>query len=211
MKITGVSFDNRRRAFEVTTRRGVFTFPYGKCQPAIVRGDKVIEVEPDSELAREGFTYQLASGAEGSVPMDGVLDYNADPRYLADLALYELTCHARDRFGASGIGVREAARRLGTSPPQLYRLLDPANRSKNAHQLLALMALSGVSLGVTDRPGGETAEVLADRATMKATAKRSTAKARVVSQGAVKPAKRSTATRTTKSAGSKKSTARVAS
>lgn len=211
MKITGVSFDNRRRAFDVTTRRGVFTFPYGKCQPPIAHGDKVLDVAPDPELAREAFTYHLASGAEGSVPMDGVLDYNADPTYLADLALYELTCRARDRFEESGIGVREAARRLGTSPPQLYRLLDPTNRSKNAHQLFALMALTGVGLGVTDRPGMKTAKLLIDPATTKAKATRDAAKTAAASHGTKKAAKRATAKRSRKKVAAKKTATRLAS
>jgi hypothetical protein len=33
----------------------------------------------DPELGREAFTFRLASGAEGSVPIDAVLEYNEDP------------------------------------------------------------------------------------------------------------------------------------
>ena len=79
-----------------------------------------------------------------------VLDVNADPDYLARLELYRLTLEAKARLDASGLSIRDAAERLGTSPPQLYRLLDPTNYSKSARQLLALLALGGASVHVTD-------------------------------------------------------------
>jgi hypothetical protein len=46
-----------------------------------------------------------------------VLEYNEDPSYMANLALYELTVEARRRFDQSGLSAREVARWLGTSPP----------------------------------------------------------------------------------------------
>lgn len=49
----------------------------------------------DPELGREGFTYQLSSGAEGSVHIDAVLEYNEDPSYMAELTMYRLTQEAR--------------------------------------------------------------------------------------------------------------------
>lgn len=84
--------------------------------------------------------------------VDSVLDVNADPDYLARLELYRLTLEAKERLVASGLSVRDAAARIGTSPPQLYRLLDPTNYSKSARQLLALLALGGASVQVTDGP-----------------------------------------------------------
>ncbi|HVA03546.1 MAG TPA: hypothetical protein VMU64_07310 [Acidimicrobiales bacterium] len=150
MKIQKVSPDNRRRRFEVTTRRGLMTFPYGRCDPAPSTKDPLVEVYVDPELGREGFTYRLTSGAEGSVHVDSVLDVSADPDHLARLELYRLTTEAKSRLEASGLSVREAAARLGTSPPQLYRLLDPTNYSKSARQLLAVLALGGASVTVAD-------------------------------------------------------------
>jgi len=38
---------------------------------------------------------------------------------------------------------RESARRLGTSAPQLYRLLDPTNSSKSINQLISLLHVLG--------------------------------------------------------------------
>lgn len=152
MKIQKVEPDNRRRRFDVTTRRGVLPFPYGRCDPAPVPSDRLVEVFVDAELGREAFTYRLESGAEGSVHVDSVLDVNADPDYVARLELYRLTLAAKQRLEASGLSMRDAATRIGTSPPQLYRLLDPTNYSKSARQLLALLALGGASVHVTDEP-----------------------------------------------------------
>jgi hypothetical protein len=150
MKIQKVLPDNRRRRFEVTTRRGVLAFPYARCEPEPSPDDRLVEVYVDPEIGREGFTYRLESGAEGSVHVDSVLDANADPDYLARLELYRLTLEAKTRLEAAGLSMRDAAERLGTSPPQLYRLLDPTNYSKSARQLLAVLALGGGSVTVTD-------------------------------------------------------------
>lgn len=150
MKIQKVEPNNRRRRFEVTTRRGVLAFPYGSCDPAPSASDPLADVYVDPELGREAFTYRLVSGAEGSIHMDSVLDVNADPDYLARLELYALTLEAKTRLKASGLSVRDASERLGTSPPQLYRLLDPTNYTKSARQLLAVLALGGAAVKVTD-------------------------------------------------------------
>jgi len=43
------------------------------------------------------------------------------------------------RIGKSGLSRRELARRLRTSLPQLYRLLDPTNTRKSLTQQIALL------------------------------------------------------------------------
>jgi hypothetical protein len=90
----------------------------------------------------------LASGAEGSVHIDSVLEYNHDPSYMADLALYRLSQQARARFESSGLSAREVARQLSTSTTQLYRLLDPTNSTKSLLQLMALLYLLGCDVDV---------------------------------------------------------------
>ncbi len=159
MKIFGVAANNRKRAFEVRLRSRTLAFPYARVDPRPSAGDRIVDVSVDPELGREGFTYRLASGAEGSVHVDAVLEYNADPSYMAELALYGLTQEARERFEASGLSVREVARWLGTSPAQLYRLLDPTNYAKSIRQLLALLYVLGceVDVRVTERPRGRLA------------------------------------------------------
>lgn len=116
MKILSVAANNRRHLFEVRTRRQTFVFPYAKADPTPSANDRIAEVFVDPELGREAFTFRLASGAEGSVPIDAVLEYNEDSSYMADLTLYRLTQEARCRLDSSGLSTREVARSLGTSP-----------------------------------------------------------------------------------------------
>jgi hypothetical protein len=154
MKITGVELNNRKHAFEVRTRRETFAFPYSLADPTPSAEDRIVEVFIDPELGREAFTYRLASGAEGSVHVDSVLEYNEDPGHMAELTLYRLTQEALARYRAARLSAREVARWLGTSPTQLYRLLDPTNYAKSLRQLLSLLYLLGaeVEVEVKDRP-----------------------------------------------------------
>jgi hypothetical protein len=139
LKITSVRANNRKRAFEVETRRGQWLFPYGKAEPAPTPSDPLVELYIDPELGREGFTYVLASGAEGSVHIDHVLDYNEEPGYMRDLLLHNLTVEALMRLEASPLSRREIIRRLGTSPAQFYRLIDPTNYRKSVDKMLTLL------------------------------------------------------------------------
>ena len=106
----------------------------------------------DPELGSQGFTYRLASGAEGTVLADHVLHYNRDPHYMADLILYELTVQARERLRGSRWNMRDLARRLRTSPTQLYRLLDTTNYQKSMRQLLSLLCLLECEVSIEVRP-----------------------------------------------------------
>ena len=143
MKIRRVSANNRKKAFEIRTYKRAYDFPYALTDPRPVPDDTVERVYVDDELGREGFTYVLASGKEGSVHIDSVLEYNRDPSYMADLALYKLTLEARKRMDSSHLSKREVMRRLGTSASQLYRLLDPTNNRKSIRQLVSLLAVLG--------------------------------------------------------------------
>ncbi len=73
----------------------------------------------------------MASGQEGAVHIDHVLEYNKDPAYLADMVLYKLTVWAQEEVEKSDLSTRELIRRLGTSPAQFYRLLDQTNYRKS--------------------------------------------------------------------------------
>lgn len=151
MKITSVRANNRKRVFEVVTRSGEWPFPYGKTDPSPTPADPIVDVYVDPELAREGFTYLLASGAEGSVMMDHVLDYNEEPGYMRDLLLYNLTAEALTRIETTSLSRREIIRRLGTSPAQFYRLLDTTNYRKSVDKMLALLQVLGCEVEVTVR------------------------------------------------------------
>ena len=150
MKISKVTADNRKHTFAVTTRKGIFDFPYKRCDPSPGPHDRLARVYVDPELGREAFTYELESGAEGTVHIDSVLDINSDPDYLARLELYHLTVEAKRRMSSSGLSARTVADKLGTSPGQLYRLLDPTNYNKSARQLLVLLAIGGATVTISD-------------------------------------------------------------
>lgn len=153
MKILSVAGDNRQKTFTVKTPIETYDLPYAKLQVPPSPEDRLAEVHPDDELGQEAFTYTLESGREGTVHIDQVLDYNRDPAYLADLLLYRLTLEGEKRLEASGLGIRQLARRLKTSPSQVYRLLDTTNYKKSVRQMLALLhALDcEVDLVVRDR------------------------------------------------------------
>jgi Cro/C1-type HTH DNA-binding domain len=139
MKIRAVAHNNRKKAFEVRTSTRSFVYPYAKVDPQPTVNDPIARVFVDKELSREGYTYVLASGAEGTVHIEQVLEYNQDPGYLRDLLLYKLTIEAQKRVDASALSKREIMRRLGTSAAQFYRLLDQTNYRKSVDQLLALL------------------------------------------------------------------------
>ena len=139
MKIQAVAYNNRKRAFEVKAARKTLQFPYVKVDPQPSATDPIIRVFVDQELGREGFTYVLESGKEGTVHSEQVLEYNQDPHYLRDVLVYKLTIEAQKRVNASPLPKREMIRRLGTSATQFYRLLDQTNYSKSIDQLLTLL------------------------------------------------------------------------
>ena len=153
MKIGSVRSNNRRRAFEVTCARGEFIFPYANADPRPRPDDPVVELFIDRELADEGFSYVLASGADGCVLLDWVFDYNEEPDYMRDLLLHNLTVQALNRLEATQLSKREIIRRLGTSPAQFYRLIDPTNYRKSVDKMLSLLQVLGceVDLVVRDR------------------------------------------------------------
>ncbi|MBI1745816.1 MAG: XRE family transcriptional regulator [Acidobacteria bacterium] len=139
MKIRSVTHNNRQKLFEVRTSSKILYFPYSKADPQSSAADPIIRVFVDKELHREGFTYTLKSGAEGTVHIEQVLEYNQDPGYLRDALLYKLTMEAQKRVAASRLSKREIIRRLGTSATQLYRLLDQKNYRKSVDRLLSLL------------------------------------------------------------------------
>lgn len=157
MRIRSVSGNGRRKAFEVTTAdRRTLMYPYARLDKAPGRADPLEEVVVDLELAKEAFTYRLASGYENTVHVEEVLDYNRDPDYLRDLTIYELTLETRARVERSDLSKREIIRRLGTSATQFYRLLDPTNYKKSMGQLISLLEILDceVELVVRDKADG---------------------------------------------------------
>ena len=60
MKVTSVTANNRKRAFEVKTRRGQWLFPYSKAEPEPTTSDPLVELYIDPELGREDMKGALA-------------------------------------------------------------------------------------------------------------------------------------------------------
>ena len=153
MKISSVTADHRKREFCVQTAKGQrLAYPFSQAGMEPARGTTISELYVDPELGDEAFTYALDSGEEGSVHLEQVLEYNRDPSYMADLVTYKLTVSAREGMAESGLSRRYIAKRLNTSVPQLYRLLDPANSRKSVGQLLALLHLLNREVEVIVRP-----------------------------------------------------------
>jgi len=154
MKVEKVSINNRKKEFMICTHTGaVYTFPYAKADPRPDSANRIKEVFVDKELGNEAITYVLNSRDEGSIHIEQFLEDNEDPHYMAKLLTYKLTLKAQREIENSGLSRRQVAKRLKTSVPQLYRLLDPANTSKSINQLVALLHVLNckVELVVRDR------------------------------------------------------------
>ena len=151
MKIRSVKANNRRRAFEVTAAKKRLSFPFARLEVQPTSDDPIAKLFVDEELAAEGFTYVLQSGREGTVHIEDVLEYNQDPDHLRDLLLYRLTLEAQKAVAATPLARREIIRRLGTSPAQLYRLLDQTNYRKSVDQVLRLLQVLGYDVELVVR------------------------------------------------------------
>lgn len=151
MKIRSVRFNNHKKVFEVSTPRGSFEFPYAKAEIVPTASDPITEIYIDDEIAREAITYELASGREGTIHVEQFFDYNEEPRYMRDMLLHRLTVEAMDRVKASPLSKREIIRRLGTSPAQFYRLIDPTNYRKSIDKLLMLLQVLDCEVDVVIR------------------------------------------------------------
>jgi hypothetical protein len=147
--IKKVTVNNNKKALEIETAKGKLSLPFAKLHVAPTSENHVEEIFVDPELARKAVTYRLASGAEDSVPLDAFLDYNRDPDYLRKMTLYSLTLKALELVKRSSLSKREIARKLKTSPAQLYRLLDPANYKKSVDQMMRLAASLGYEVNFT--------------------------------------------------------------
>jgi hypothetical protein len=149
VKIKKVAVNNNKKALEIETSKGKLPLPFAKLRLAPTAENPVEEIFVDAEVARQAVTYRLASGAEDSVPLDAFLDYNRDPDYLRKMTLYSLTLKALELVRRSSLSKREIARKLKTSPAQLYRLLDPANYKKSVDQMMRLAAGLGYEVNFT--------------------------------------------------------------
>lgn len=152
MKINNVVNDARKKALKIEADGNTYSFPYSKLRLVPTASDPIVEVFADPDLGNEAFTYRLSSGAEDTIHIDAVLEINKDPDYLQELLLHKLTVEAMEGVEESGLGKRQLARLLGTSPSQLYRLLDPKNSGKSVGQMLALLNLVNKRVDIQIHP-----------------------------------------------------------
>jgi len=141
MKIRSLNANNHKKAFELRTYKDTYEYPYAMLDAQPTDEDKIVRAHVDPDLGNEAFTYELASGVEDSVHIDRVLEYNRDPSYMRDLLLYKLTIEAKKLFESSPVGIRELSRRLGTSPTQVYRILDEENNRKSIDRVFELLSV----------------------------------------------------------------------
>lgn len=114
-----------------TERSGTFVYPFARLKPRPSPADRIRTIHVDRELGSEAVTYTLASGREGTVHIEQILDYNKDPDHV--------------------LSRREIIRRLGTSPAQFYRLLDQTNYDKSVDRLVALLQALDCEVALTVR------------------------------------------------------------
>ena len=88
MKIESVRANNRKKAFEIETRTGAYTFPYALLHLKPDPKNRITEAFPDEDLGKEGFTYRLAKGgaAPGSLSPASVISCQTPPERPAGLA-----------------------------------------------------------------------------------------------------------------------------
>ena len=109
MKIRSVIVNQRKAQLEVVVANGtVFPLPFSQLSPRPTSANRVRDAYPDKELAKEALTYVLESGAEGSVHIDAVLEYNQDPHTMSELLLHQLTVHASSKAALAGARLRGA-------------------------------------------------------------------------------------------------------
>jgi len=141
-----VEQNNRKKAFKVTYAKGVLDFPYAKLDLKPSHDNKIKKLYIDPEIGKHGFTYVLEDGQEDTVLLDQVLYYNQDPEILKQHMLHEMTVTAKECLKKSGLSIREIARRMNTSPTQLYRVIDPAYYDKTMDQVLKVLYVCGAKV-----------------------------------------------------------------
>lgn len=148
-KIDRALADNRRRLLSIRSSGKTYSIPFERLDPPVKKGDRIVDVAVDAELAYRGVTYRQACGVENSVPLDAFLDHNLDPQFMEQLLKYRLTLAAQLLIKRCGISKNEITRRMHTSPAQLARLLDQANYRKSADQMIRLLSVLGCTLEIS--------------------------------------------------------------
>lgn len=152
MKIKTITINNKKKCFDIqTSSKALLSLPFSKLRLIPTAYNKISSAWVDKELGNQWVTYQFSSGEEDSVPLDAFLEYNRDPDYMRRLSLHKLTVLALQFIEKSHLAKREIARKLATSPTQLYRLLDTANYRKTIDQMIRLLTALGYEVDIVPR------------------------------------------------------------
>jgi hypothetical protein len=153
MKIRSLKVNKHKKSFELRTYKDRYEYPFSMLDTQPTDEDRIANAYIDAELGDEAISYALGSGAEDSIHIDRVLEYNRDPSYMRELLLYKLTIEAKKLFESSPLGIRELSRRLGTSPTQIYRILDEENTRKSLDRVFELLSVLQCRIDIRSRGG----------------------------------------------------------
>jgi predicted XRE-type DNA-binding protein len=128
------------KSFELFANKKKWLFPYSKLNLKPTMNNPIAKVVVDSDFGDEGFTYYLKSGTEATVPMDAVLEYNKDPKYIREQLLYNLTLQARQIIKQKRISHNEIIRRMKISQMHFYRIINTTCYTKTIDQMVLLLA-----------------------------------------------------------------------
>jgi len=151
MKIVSAKFNNRRKTIEVASGKQTYSLPFTflKTQPTKI--NPIINICIDKEVGGDAIAYNLKDGSGDTIHLDIFLEYNKDPKYISDLLLYNLTIEANKTLKQFKLSKRELARKLKTSPSQLYRLLDPTNYNKTLDHMIKLIIALNLDIEITTK------------------------------------------------------------
>lgn len=146
LKIKRILANIRKKCLVVEMTRVTYEMPFSALHLKPTINDPLVSVWIDPECGGRVFGYKLESGKEDYLHLDVVLAVNKDPEYERDMLLYRLTIQAQDILKKKRIPKRELARKLKTSPKQLYRLLDQTFYGKTIDQMIKLLNALGNSV-----------------------------------------------------------------
>jgi hypothetical protein len=142
----------RKSVLEITLQEGRklarHSLPFAAIKGTRISSkNRLVSIDIDEELGRQGATLVTADGTRGDLPADFVL-YYCDPAYDWS-PINQLKRALRDKLEASKLSVRVLADALSTSPSQVVRLLEENRGSRQLLQLLKLAELAGYRVSFT--------------------------------------------------------------
>lgn len=142
MKVSEARIDLRKKELVIKAGRRTYRYPFG----LVSADDPVTAVEADAETGNEAITCCLASGATRTIHLDDIRAHLGDAAFLREQLLYQMTLKAQQQIREKRLAKRAICRMLGTSPAQVYRLLDQTCYTKTVDQMLRLLQALGCTV-----------------------------------------------------------------